>query len=636
MKYVFVVFALFSVLSLSKAAPGDTIKVATHTDVFIETDPSVGSTNYTGWGSFPTVPVHKVLMHLTFRCPTGESCGEWDYLNYIRLKRAGGVNSPSLDIELARYITPYGLSYGQNWLGEWTLDVTDFAGLLRDSVEVLYQHTGYETNVGRGWVINLWFDFIEGTPIRSFNKVNKLWNGGFSYGDPNNPINTQLQPKTINLDANTRSVRSYIVQTGHSFGDVENCAEFCPKTRTLKMDGSTYLEKLVWRDQCGENPNFPQAGTWLYDRSGWCPGDIAYPDVTDLTVEPSTSHTFTCEMQAYTNQGGSSPNYVIESFLFEYGAPTFTNDASVEDILAPSTAYYNSRINPICGSPKIVIRNNGSNPLTSAVIEYGDKNGPKSYYNWTGNLGFLRTEEVTLPPNVAWMSEGTFEAIVTSPNGQTDEYALNNRMESFYDTPLELPDSFVVNVLTNAFGNETAYRIEDKNGNIVAQRSGMASNTEYRDTVMLPWGCYRFILTDSDEDGLGWWANNDGNGFVRIRKATGAGFLKFWGVDFGSFIQEDFTVGGVLSSPKEVALPEKARIYPNPSSQIALLDLQLSKPEDVQVWVYTADGRLVDSRKYAHTETVIDNLRRPEYASGLYLTVIQAGSFSKTLRWVIE
>lgn len=635
MKQFFTFLLLIPVL-IANAAPGDTIRVTTHDDVFIETNPAVGSTDYFGWGNFPTVPVHKVLMNLSFRCPAGEDCGEWDYLNYIYLKRAGGVEGDTLDIELARYITPYGLYYSSTWKGEWTLDVTDFAGLLRDSVEIQYRHTGYETNVGRGWVIDLSFDFIEGTPIRNFEKVNKLWNGNYSYGNSANPINNQLTPKEVTLGANTRSVRSYIVQTGHSFGDIENCAEFCPKERTMKMDGSTYLQKLVWRDQCGENPNFPQAGTWLYDRSGWCPGDIAYPDFTDLTVEPSSTHTFTCEMQNYVNQGGSSPNYVIESFLFEYGAPNFNVDASVEDILAPSTKYYHTRINPICGSPKILIRNNGSAELISLVIEYGDKNGPKSSYTWTGNLGFSKSVEVELPPTVQWNESGTFEVVLSNPNGTTDEYALNNRMESIYEAPLELPETFVVNLRTNTFGNESYWKIEDKNGNIVADRSNMAGNTEYKDTLTLPWGCYSFVLEDSDEDGLGWWANDDGTGYVRIRKAVGSGFLKFWGTDFGSFIREDFTIGGALNTPEAGTIPSRAIIYPNPAGETATLDIQLEQPAIVTLRVYATDGRLVDERNFGKTDFVQENILKSEYPAGLYLADIQAGSFRKTIRWVVK
>jgi hypothetical protein len=270
------------------------------------------------------------------------------------------------------------------------------------------------------------------------------------------------------------------------------------------------------------------------------------------------------------------------------------------------------------------------------VIQYGDKNGNKSSFTWTGNLGFLKTEEVTLPANVQWNESGIFEVIVSNPNGTTDEYALNNRMESEYIAPFELPESFVVNTYTNLFGNESSWRIEDKEGNIVANSSPMASSTEYRDTLTLPWGCYTFIFEDSDEDGLGWWANNDGSGFIRIRKANGSGFLKFWGTDFGSFIREDFTVGGVLSTPETANIDSRAIIYPNPAGESATLDIQLNQPEIVTLRVYATDGRLVDERNFGKTDFVQANILKAEYPAGLYLADVQAGSFRKTIRWVVK
>jgi hypothetical protein len=633
MRRILPFFFLFFCLQ-TQAAPGDTTLVVSHDSVHIET--GGGYTDYPSWVVFPQTDMHKVVLNLTFRCPYGENCGEWDYLNYIYLKRRGMQDTVPLNIELARYITPYGNSYNQAWKGEWKIDVTDFAPLLKDSLEIVYRHTGYETNVGRGWNINMWFEMIEGTPARPFVKLNKLWNGQYSYGFPDNPINTQLGSREITLSENTQSIRSYIVQTGHSFGDPENCAEFCPKQRTLKMDGSTYLQKFVWRDECGENPNFPQAGTWIYDRSGWCPGDMVYPDFADLTVEPSTTHTFTCEMQNYVNQGGSSPNYVIESFLFEYGAPNFVNDASVEQILAPSTDYYHARFNPICGTPKIVIRNNGSAPLTSAQITYGDAASWQSTFNWTGNLGFLKSEEVLLPAGVAWNTNGTFRASVALPNGQADEYEQNNTAYSEYESPLSLPDSFVVNVRTNNVGSEYEWSIVDDQGNTVASRSGMANATEYKDTVRLGFGCYTFRLNDAGEDGLSWWANTAaGSGFARLRRADASGFLKTFGADFGSFLQEDFTVGGVLSAPVQAESIQRAKIYPNPACEQAFLQVLLNRPEDIRVTTISIDGKLVDDRVYRNTDTLYENILRSDFKAGVYFTTVEAGLYRQNIRWVV-
>jgi hypothetical protein len=112
--------------------------------------------------------------------------------------------------------------------------------------------------------------------------------------------------------------------------------------------------------------------------------------------------------------------------------------------------------------------------------------------------------------------------------------------------------------------------------------------------------------------------------------------LKFWGTDFGSFIREDFTVGGVLSTPETMDLSSHAMIFPNPASESAILDVQLNQPEIVTLRVYSTDGRLVDARNFGKTDFVQENILKAEYPAGLYLADVQAGSFRKTIRWVVK
>ena len=106
----------------------------------------------------------------------------------------------------------------------------------------------------------------------------------------------------------------------------------------------------------------------------------------------------------------------------------------IVDIIKPSLKDENSRKNPICGKPLITIGNYGSNPLNSLDIIYKVVGGTSHTYSWTGNLAFLETEEVELPNLTNWSgSENTFEVILSNPNGQADDYAENNTMQSDFD-----------------------------------------------------------------------------------------------------------------------------------------------------------------------------------------------------------
>jgi hypothetical protein len=635
----YLILALFLIQSfLTIAAPGDTVRVKTHDNVLIATDPSNGFTAYPAWGVFPELGAnfHKAWFDLSFECPTGQNCGEWDYLNYIYIRRKNGVEGQLLNLELARYITPYGNSFTPTWKASYKMDISDIESLLRDSVEIEYRHTGYETNVGRGWKINLEFVFIEGIAPRPFLGINEFWNGQFNYGNASSPINEQLTPKNITYSPVTSSATLHIVQTGHGADNVQYCAEFCPKKRTLYRNNTAISDKDVWRDNCGLNPVYPQAGTWVYDRTNWCPGDLVYPDKINFTPTPGTTEEFRMEMEAFTNtDAGQAPNYVIEAYLIEFGSPAKQLDASIEEILAPNTDFRFNRMNPICGKPKIKLMNKGANNLTSVKFSYGVKDGPMSEYTWTGNLAFLESTEVELAPNVNWVStSGKFEVNIIETNGTTDGYSLNKRMLADFIAPLLVPETFVVSFKSNNAPQENNWFIENANGNVIETRSGFDASTVYSDTLSLPSACYTFVLQDSDKDGISWWANNDGNGFIRFRKADAATNIKSWGGDFGTELRVNFTTGVVLglNEIEEVATME---IFPNPAQE--QVTVQFSEPikEEGLLEVINITGQSILKQGLSTLSGEFVTLNVSQIPEGIYFICIKMPNFSSQKRFLI-
>ena len=95
-------------------------------------------------------------------------------------------------------------------------------------------------------------------------------------------------------------------------------------------------------------------------------------------------------------------------------------------------------------------------------------------------------------------------------------------------------------------------------------RDNMANNTQYKDTLQLGWGCYSFVMTDAGEDGIDFWANNDGVGFARFRKTTGATIINFEG-DFGKSLIYNFTIDYPLSY-EELFESKEITVYPNPAN----------------------------------------------------------------------
>ena len=100
------------------------------------------------------------------------------------------------------------------------------------------------------------------------------------------------------------------------------------------------------------------------------------------------------------------------------------------------------------------------------------------------------------------------------------------------------------------------------------------ANTQYRDTIYLNQGCYTFEFQDADDDGISFWANDDGSGFVRLRK-VGGNWITFE-PDFGKSIVHRFHFETNLVNSVSLPVPEASsfRVFPNPTSHDIAFDLK--------------------------------------------------------------
>lgn len=636
---------LLCCFSSAIASPGDTVVVSSFVNKTIVTNPSAGNNRYSEWTKFPSTGAtqyQKIYAYLTFECPDNMDCAEWDYLDPIYIDSVGGKNGTALNWEIARFITPYGLYWkqGSNWKHGWYYDVTDFVNQLQDSVLISYNHSGYE-GTSRGWKINLTFYMVEGTPARNVLNVTRLKQGGYRYDDS---IEIKyLTPVPVTLGAQTQQARIKIIQSGHGM-DTDNCSEFCPKQRTVKVDGNTVNQRLMWRE-CGFNSLFPQAGTWLYDRGNWCPGaEVKYDHIELAGIAPGSSHTVDIDME--TVPAANHGNQVITAYMVEYGAANFTTDASLESIVSPSKEYEYTRVNPICDEPKIVIKNNGSAPLTSLTIKYGAVGGTKSTHQWTGNLAYLQADTVVLTAPMVWGTNNTFEVQLEQPNAGTDENTTNDRAVTTYTNPPAFPDNkIIVRLVTNKNASENRFLLRNiTTGQIAFQRNSLNNQTTYRDTIALDAGhCYSFEIYDDGpapdglpNDGLAWWANAaEGSGTLALLKANGIPFKNF-APDFGTKILYQFMAQFPLSAANVNLMQAAINVMPNPSAD-GMFTLEYAKLDaQATVEVYTIAGVKVYTQALKAGSGVlsIDLSRQPK---GMYiLKVASAGLVQNTQKLIIQ
>jgi len=508
-----------------------------------------------------------------------------------------------------------------NWEFTTTFDITDFVQILRDSVEIRCHYSGWSS----GFSATLNFEFIEGTPARDVIKVENIYSGGYNYSTSTDFENTKLVPKKLFIEQNSTGAMVKMVSTGHGFDNNINAAEFKPINYFVKIDGALTHTQYNWDADCGENPIYPQGGTWIYDRANWCPGKRAQAFDHEITpqINAGDSIEINIDFQSYSWSGTQTPSYIIECQLFQYKDPNFNNSAEIVNIIKPSNKDEYSRKNPICGNPLVVIRNYGSNPLTSLDIEYKVVGGATHTFNWTGNLAFLEQEEVELPNLSNWAgSENTFEVSLKNPNGQADDYDENNTMQSEFETVPEYPETFALWLQTNngTIGgvSETSWDFLDQNGNIFLASGGLNPNTQFRDTLSFLPGCYTFIVSDTDEDGLDFWANNDGGGMVRFRE-IGASWLKSFNADFGTNIVHQFTVG----SGQSITIQNKVEnwnIYPNPTNDKFIIE-GLSEGE-TQIIINDNIGKSVFNTTIPKTGFITKNIDISHLDNGIYIIQI--------------
>ena len=74
------------------------------------------------------------------------------------------------------------------------------------------------------------------------------------------------------------------------------------------MDSLTHTQ-FNWDSDCGENPIYPQGGTWIYDRANWCPGKRAQTFDHEISnyITSSDSVEINVNFQSYSWSGTQTP-----------------------------------------------------------------------------------------------------------------------------------------------------------------------------------------------------------------------------------------------------------------------------------------------------------------------------------------
>jgi hypothetical protein len=265
-------------------------------------------------------------------------------------------------------------------------------------------------------------------------------------------------------------------------------------------------------------------------------------------------------------------------------APLYENELSVAGVMNVSETNCLGTI-----EPKIILRNQGSDQMTQADIFYRVNDETVYTYEWTGNLGFMETEEVDLPElGFEILDINNFYAYSVDPNGIPDEYPGNDTLVQMFERAEITPLTVKLMIRTDNNPQQITWEVLNPAGEVqFAGGPYSNSNSTYNETFVLgDLECYLFKIYDAGGDGLalpGFYALYYGSG-IYIKNGT----------DFGSVDSAFFEVNTQVGISDPVA-EMNIGIYPNPATTSVNVYFLLTEEEQATISIYDLTGRRIKS-----------------------------------------
>jgi hypothetical protein len=244
---------------------------------------------------------------------------------------------------------------------------------------------------------------------------------------------------------------------------------------------------------------------------------------------------------------------------------------------------------------KVLIQNKGVNTLTSAGIAAKVNGTTVAYRDWTGSLEQFQSVEVNVGANL-FNTPSTDVEFTVYTTGNDVAPADNIGVQTITLAPEVTNTSLIVKITTDRYGSESSWKIRKGNNAVLASGgpyADLAANgvTIQPDvTVTLPaMDCYKFEMLDSYADGI---CCLYGQGGYQVTTSDGTVVLS--GGEFGATDAKRISYG--VTSIGEELSAASLNVFPNPSTGICNVTMNMTKNEDVSIRVYNMLGSLVSSR----------------------------------------
>jgi hypothetical protein len=423
---------------------------------------------------------------------------------------------------------------------------------------------------------------------------------------------------TGDADASTNMLNVALIQNdvvGPQVGMDKNSAQITLDGKYIHMHMLRDLITGQWGDSLNSASGNIPAGTFFTK---------TYIDTLPTSINNVPLELVDLEIAAFVSKDHQT---IYTGSLCE---PTYTNLTPISAKIFAAKVSADMGCNETA-SPSIMIKNMGSDTITTMEIGYKSGTNAQQIYNWTGSVSSSgKTAEIVLPQlNVVLGTSTPVELEIKSINGitQTGITSTTNILKPI------LPDAVgkaKLRLYLDQYGSETSWNVKNSSGTIVAQ-GGVYTDAAAAGTRLIESefnlataGCYTFEIKDKYGDGI-----NSG-----------------YGVGGYTIIDNDSTI--IASSNGKYGLGEKKdiklvssiglndvennisslNVYPNPVKDIATLDITLSENTNATIQVVDLMGRTVidlGTKSFKAGQSSIE-LNTTNLSNGMYFVKINSNN----------
>jgi len=367
------------------------------------------------------------------------------------------------------------------------------------------------------------------------------------------------------------------------------------------MDELDFVERLMAPNQNGTAVSFTGGNTQTYDIT--------------FTVDP-TWVIENCEVVIFLQDYSTKEIFqAIKMPLMDF-TPDYEYDAAVKDIFdIPATSCYGSI------EPAMILRNLGSETLSSVDLFYQVNGGDIQSFAWSGSLDYLASEIVGLPAG-AFEGETLNEIVIYSenPNGNTDECSSNNSKSLTFPEAMHTPNLVKLIMRTDNNPGETTWELKNSGGELIDSGGPYTTGGQM---IQKSWNleeedCFTFTVYDAA-----------GNGIL-----LPGFFMLYYGSNTTIFQGGEFSYSEIVdfntADPVGIEEPEtetSISLYPNPAHNQANLLISLQNEADVCVRIFALTGQKLFDENHGSlsqgTHQLMINVSG--WNQGLYIYQVSAG-----------